>query len=119
MRQLLRFLYGIGLFAAGILHFTRTAGFQSIIPRQIPFKKEIVWISGVIEMLFGGLLLLNKAVTAVSRLLPTFFVAVFPANIYMAVKNLPLNGKQLPKPLLWGRLPLQWLLIRGARKLDQ
>ncbi|WP_331456972.1 hypothetical protein [Bacillus sp. FJAT-27231] len=78
-----------------------------------------MWITGVMEMLFGGLLLLNKGVTAVSKALPAFFTAVLPANVYMAVKNLPLNGKQLPKPLLWARLPLQWLLIKGAKKLER
>ena len=119
MKQILRLLYGAGFLAAGILHFTRTAGFQTIIPRQIPFKKEIVWITGVMEILFGGLLLINKGVNFVARLLPSFLTAVFPANLYMAAKNVPLNGKQLPKPLLWGRLPLQWALIKVAKKLER
>ncbi|HEY9577010.1 MAG TPA: hypothetical protein VIR64_05005 [Pseudobacillus sp.] len=107
MKQLLWILYEDVFLTADILHFIRTTGFQSIIPRQISFKREIVWISGVMEMLFGGLLLLNREVTVVSKVLPAFLTAVFPANVYMAAKNLPLTENQLPKPLLWGRLPLQ------------
>ena len=44
-------------------------------------------------------------------------VAVFPANVYMEQKNIPLNGKQLPTWALWGRLPLQYVLIKIVRKM--
>lgn len=46
-----------------------------------------------------------------------FLWAVFPANIYMARKNLPLAGKQLPKWALYGRLPLQFIMIKMISKL--
>jgi uncharacterized membrane protein len=42
------------------------------------------------------------------------FVAVFPANINMAVNHLPLGSTQVASWLLWARLPLQLVLIAWA-----
>jgi uncharacterized membrane protein len=41
-------------------------------------------------------------------------VAVFPANINMAVNELPLGTKAVPPWALWARLPLQLVLIAWA-----
>ncbi len=43
--------------------------------------------------------------------------AVFPANIYMAVKKLPLGDKQLPTWQLYLRLPMQFVLMGLIKKL--
>ena len=40
-----------------------------------------------------------------------FLLAVLPANIYMARKELPLGDKQVPKWALYSRLPMQFVLI--------
>lgn len=118
LKTVLRLLYGAGFLFAGIAHFKRSKGFEAIVPAVLPFKKAIVAISGVIEIVYGVLLLLNRGTTFVTKTLPGFLTAVFPANVYMAVKNIPLGDKKLPVWALWGRLPLQWLLIKGAKKID-
>ncbi|MCP3764320.1 hypothetical protein NLX67_18390 [Domibacillus sp. A3M-37] len=119
MKTILRLLYGAGFLFAGIAHFTRSKGFEAIVPAFLPFKKAIVAISGVIEILYGVVLLLDRRTSFVTKTIPGFLAAVFPANVYMAAKNIPLGNKQLPKWALWGRLPLQWLLIKGAKNIDQ
>ena len=42
------------------------------------------------------------------------FVAVFPANVNMAVYRLPLGGRAVPPWVLWARLPLQGVFIAWA-----
>ncbi|WP_141719944.1 hypothetical protein [Domibacillus iocasae] len=115
---MLRIVCGVGFLLAGIAHFTRSRGFEAIVPGFLPFKKAIVAISGVIEIMYGFALLLNRGTSFVTKTLPGFLAAVFLANVYMAVKRIPLGNKQLPPWVLWGRLPLQWLLIKGAKKID-
>jgi len=46
-----------------------------------------------------------------------FLLAVLPANIYMARKQLPLGNKSVPKWALYLRLPLQFILIAIVKKL--
>lgn len=115
--KLFRILFGSVFIFAGVMHFIRRQGFQAIVPNYLPFKKLIVWVSGIIEMIFGIIILIKKPSNMTKRLLRWFLIAVFPANIYMARNNIPLNGKTLPKWALWGRLPLQFVMMRLVRKL--
>ncbi|MGK9044613.1 hypothetical protein [Mammaliicoccus vitulinus] len=112
-----RRIFGIGFTFAGVMHFVRSEGFEAIVPSYLPFKKAIIWITGVMEIIFGLLLILKNPSERTKKLIEWFLVAVFPANVYMAQKNIPLNGKVLPKWALWGRLPLQYVLIKLVRKM--
>jgi uncharacterized membrane protein len=38
-------------------------------------------------------------------------IAVFPANVYMALDHVQVTANPLPVWLLWARLPLQFVLI--------
>lgn len=67
--------------------------------------------SGVFEILGGiGLLIPSVSVAAAWGLI-ALFIAVFPANIYMALHNVKLDGLPQSQLLYWGRLPLQAVLI--------
>ncbi|TDM10561.1 DoxX family protein [Macrococcus lamae] len=112
-----RLLYGTVYTVAGILHFTNEEGFRKIVPKMLPYRKLIVQVSGVVEVLFGLSLLVRQPGPATKRLLKLFLIAVFPANVYMAVNNIEFKGRQLPWWALWGRLPLQWLLVKEMDKL--
>lgn len=114
---MIRKLYGILFLGAGIMHFVRERAFMSIIPKSWPFKRFLVQVSGVIEVVYGVLLLANRGTGFVKTTLPAFLIAVFPANINMALKPSRIGGKTLPKWVTWGRLPLQWVLIQGTKKL--
>jgi uncharacterized membrane protein len=93
---------------AGLLHFLRPHSYESIVPPPLERRKrEVVVVSGVAEVI-GALAILSAATRRLARwwLLATL-VAVYPANIYMAVK--PERFRRIPKPLLWARLPVQGL----------
>lgn len=115
-----RTLYSIILFGAGVLHFFHEKGFRKAIPKTLPFKKMIVLVTGVFEILFSVLLWMRRGQHITGRLLAFFMIAVFPANVYMAMKRISFRqGKQANPWILWLRLPLQLPLIIGALRLGK
>jgi len=102
-------LFVVALFfvAAGVGHFTNTAFFVSIMPPWIPWHRELVWLSGVFEVL-GGVGIL---VAATRRLagwgLLALLLAVYPANIHMALH--PELFPDMTPTMLVLRLPLQFV----------
>ncbi|KTW20844.1 MauE/DoxX family redox-associated membrane protein [Staphylococcus xylosus] len=117
MNKITRVIFGIVFSIAGILHFKDEQKFRAIIPTYLPFRKAAVLITGVFEVIFGLLLLARKPSTCLKKAIIAFLLAVFPANIYMARNNIPLGGKELPKWALYGRLPLQFVMIKMISKL--
>ncbi|WP_153465495.1 hypothetical protein [Sediminibacillus terrae] len=120
MKVSFRTLYSIILFGAGILHFARERGFRRIVPKVIPFRRSIVLITGIVEMIFSVLLWVKKGQQLTGKFLALFMMAVFPANVYMAVKRISFRpGKPANPWILWLRLPLQFPLVVGALKLGR
>ncbi|MUV37766.1 hypothetical protein JNUCC1_01572 [Lentibacillus sp. JNUCC-1] len=120
MKLFFRGLYSAILFGAGVLHFVREPVFRRIVPKALPFRRGIVLITGVFELMFSVLLWVKKGQQITSKLLALFMVAVFPANVYMAVKKIAVRPGDNANPwLLWLRLPLQIPLIAGALTLGR
>ena len=71
----------------------------------------LVQISGVAEMAGGLGLLLPQTRRAAAWGLVLLFIAVFPANLNMALNHLPLGTRPVPAWALWARLPLQAVFI--------
>lgn len=71
----------------------------------------MVYLSGAAEIAGGLGLLLRRLRRAAAWGLVALLIAVFPANIYMAVGRVQVTATPLPVWLLWGRLPLQFALI--------
>ena len=112
----LRWFLALAMTAVGILHFTDPGPFVRIVPPFLPNPLALVYISGVFEILGGVGLVVPIAVTQrfAAYGLVALFIAVFPANIYMAMANLPLGDKVMPQWALWARLPLQGVLVAWA-----
>src|SRR6202042_1517127 len=96
---------------AGIFHFTKTSTYLRIVPPYIPYHLVIVYISGVLEILFGAGLFFSKFRHYSAFGLIILLIAIFPANIYMLSSGLFTN---IPRWVLWARLPLQAVLIAWA-----
>jgi uncharacterized membrane protein len=112
-RSLLTYLLAAVFIGAGALHFLRPRGFVRIVPEQLPRPELLVSISGVAEVLGGIGLLVPGARRAAGTGLVALLVAVFPANINMALHPERL-GAGLPEWALWARLPLQPALIAAV-----
>lgn len=109
----LAFVYFFAFFfvAAGILHFVKVDAFAAIVPPLLPFPKLIVWVTGLMEIGMGVMLLCPHFRPRVGVLLGLFLLAVLPANIYMAMAGIPFGDSAASPAALWGRVAFQFPLI--------
>ncbi len=106
-------LLSLGLIAlifvgAGVLHFVRPGPFVRIVPPFLPFPLALVYLSGIAEILGGIGMLVPSLRTWAGFGLIALLVAVFPANVYMALAPQKFG---IAPVWLWLRLPLQFVLI--------
>jgi uncharacterized membrane protein len=97
---------------AGFNHFRAPEFYLPIMPPYLPWHEELVFLSGVAELMIGvGLLIPRTRVLAAWGAI-ALLVAVFPANIHMAVADVPVGDPpQSAGVLRWVRLPLQFVLM--------
>src|SRR4051812_30695071 len=100
---------GLTFVTAGVLHFVRPRIYEAIMPRYLPAHRELVLASGVPEIAGGAGVLPPRTRKPAAWWLIATLVAIFPANVEMAVHAK--RFRRIPEPLLWARLPLQPALI--------
>ena len=100
---------GVFYISIGVSHFTSPIWYVQIVPPYLPYKLELVYISGLFEILFGGMLFFKKTRFLAGWGLILLLIAVYPANIYLAQTN---GAAMNTTPLIaWGRLPVQFIFI--------
>ncbi len=109
-----RIAMSIMLVFTSVAHFVFTEGMSEMIPNFFPFKKELVIVTGVLEMLFAIGLLIPKTKTLTGWILILFFITVLPTNIKASMEHInyqtgALDGNGMA--YLWFRVPLQILFI--------
>ena len=103
---------GLAFVAAGVNHFVNPDFYVGIMPPSLPWHAELVFWSGVAEVVFGLLALPARTAPLAGWGLVALLVAVLPANVHMAVN--PDLFPRFPAWLLLVRLPLQGVLIWWA-----
>jgi uncharacterized membrane protein len=101
------------LFTA-IGHFAYSKGMMMMLPDFIPYKKEMVYATGLIEVLAAIGLMIPAYRHLTSIMLIIFFILILPANIYAAIKKVDYQKgtyKGNGLDYLWFRVPLQILFI--------
>jgi uncharacterized membrane protein len=104
---------GMLLFTA-IGHFKFLDGMVMMMPRMIPFKRTLVLLTGLLEVLAAGGLLYANTVKLTCYLLIIFFILILPVNINAAMKHIDHEKASFSGPgstYLWFRVPLQILFI--------
>jgi uncharacterized membrane protein len=104
---------------AGALHFVKPRPYEAIVPPALPLTREIVYVSGVAEIVGGLGVLSGRLRPWAGWWLIALLVAVFPANFYHAIAAEDIPGNPVPRPMLWARLPLQALLIAWVWKVAE
>ncbi len=98
----------------GSLHFVIPRSFEAIMPPSIPRHREAVIVSGLAEIAGGAAVIPRRTRRLARWWLLGLLVAVFPANIHMAVNPEQVRGldlNRIPRWALWARLPLQPLAM--------
>jgi uncharacterized membrane protein len=104
-------LLGLLFVGAGAMHFLAPRAYEGIMPPYLPLHRELVLLSGALEIAGGIGLLSGRTRRAAGIGLILLLLAVWPANVQML-----LDARAAGKPswwvaLLWARLPLQVLLM--------
>ena len=100
-----RTVLGAFFVGAGLLHFLKPRPYEAIMPEALPAHRELVYLSGIAEMAGGAGVLADRTRPWAGWWLIATMLAVFPANVNMAVDAE--RFESIPEPLLWARLPLQ------------
>ena len=112
LKTLLRCGLGLFFIAAGINHFWHTPFYVAIMPPRLPRHLALVYLSGIAEIGLGALLVFRRWQVTAGWGLVALSVAVFPANVHMALH--PELFTQFSPTGLWLRLPLQAVVIAWA-----
>ena len=103
------YVMGIFYIIVGIKHFQDPSWFVQIVPPILPYKYELVYISGFFEVLLGILLMIPRFQSIAAKGLMALLICVYPANIYLAQTNGVAMG--ISPLIAWGRLPFQFVFI--------
>lgn len=111
----LRWLLTVAMVGVGVAHFVDPQPFVRLIEGMIPSPLAMVYFTGVCEI-SGGLGLIHpRTRKAAAIALMVFFIAVFPANVRMAVERIPMDGvAPVPDWAAYARLPFQLMFIAWA-----
>jgi uncharacterized membrane protein len=109
---------GVLFIAAGVVHFIRPGMYQQIVPPQFGHAPELVAISGIAEIAGGLGLIIPRTRRAAGWGLIALLVAVWPANIYMAIEADRFTAAA-PAWILWVRVPLQVAIIWWVQRVSR
>ena len=112
LKLALRYVLGILFIVAGLNHFLNPVFYLRIMPSYLPWHLFLVYLSGFFEIALGIMLLIPKYTRLAAWGLIALLIAVFPANIHMAMD--PQLYPDIPPIALWLRLPLQVVFISWA-----
>ena len=99
----------------GLDHFINPTYYMKIMPPYLPFHLELIYISGIFEILLGFMLLFEKTRFYAGWSLMLLLIAVYPANIYLAFSQEAQESLKISHFLAsWIRLPLQFVFIALA-----
>jgi uncharacterized membrane protein len=117
--------FGIALVFAftGLGHFVKTDAMAEMLPESIPGRRALILASGIFELLLAMLLLAWSKSPLLGITIIGFLIAIFPANVYAALRRIPFGGHSAGPIYLLVRAPVQlllilwtyWFVVRGGR----
>jgi uncharacterized membrane protein len=111
LKKIPLYLMGAAYVLAGLNHFLRPDFYMKMLEGFLPYPKALNYISGAAEILLG----IGVMIPATRKLsawgLILLLIAIFPANINMAIHASEWN---FSAAMLYLRLPIQLLLIGWA-----
>jgi uncharacterized membrane protein len=107
LKTIFRWIMALFFVAAGSYHFVSPQAYLEIMPPYVPWQRGLVYVSGFAEILLGLAALTQPFRRFAGWGLIALLIAVFPANIHMALDGF----HSIPRWILWARLPLQFVLI--------
>lgn len=111
-KTVMKYLLAIFFILAGLNHFRSPEFYLNIMPPYLPWHGPLHLLSGLLETLFGALLLVPKYSRVAAWGIIAVLMLVFPANVHMAMH--PELYPEISPVALYVRLPIQGLFILWA-----
>jgi len=104
---------GLSLFFlfTGIGHFIRTEPMAAMLPPAVPYREELIYLTGVFELLGAVGVWIPGLMKITGVCLMLMMLAVLPANIYSAFNHVEFGGHQYGPVYLLVRVPFQLFVI--------
>jgi len=112
LKLISKYLLAVFFIVGGLNHFLNPPFYLKIMPPYLPWHLFLVYLSGIFEIAFGILLMVARYSRYGAWGIIALLIAVFPANIHMAIH--PALYPEISPIALWLRLPLQGVLILWA-----
>ena len=104
---------------AGVMHFVKPRWYMRIMPPSLPAHRELVYASGVAEIAGAAGTMHPRTRRPAGLFLIATLLAVFPANVHMAVNAGDYKDVPGGAPSLWARLPVQGLFVYWVWRATQ
>ena len=115
MTSLVRRLAGPTFVFAGTMHFVIPRTYKRIMPPYVPAHTAMVYASGVAEIAGGAALMVPRYRRFGGWWLIATLLAVFPANLHMALHPEDFTDVPGGRVSLYARLPFQAVFIAWVR----
>jgi uncharacterized membrane protein len=92
-------------------HFAKADAMIPMLPSWMPWRRAMIYASGILEILFVVALLAGFSLFGVGLSIIAYLILIFPSNIHAAVERIPFGGHSMGLRYLLVRLPVQVLLI--------
>jgi uncharacterized membrane protein len=118
-----RIAMSVMLVFTAIGHFAFTKGMAMMLPDFIPFKAEVIYLTGVVEIIAAIGLLIPGCRVWTGWALILFFILLLPGNIKAAIQHIDYQKGTFDgrgPGYLWFRIPLQivfmvWTYLSAIR----
>jgi uncharacterized membrane protein len=115
VKRILLYLMGAFYIFAGVNHFRSPDFYVQIMPPYLPWHLELVYLSGIAEILCGVGVLIPRTRVMAAWATIALLIAIFPANLHVALNNVPMAGAEQGAGIWnWVRLPFQAVFILWA-----
>jgi uncharacterized membrane protein len=92
-------------------HFIRTEDMSEMVPSSIPYRTELIYITGVLELLGAVGVWIPALVRLTGISLILMLLCLLPANIYSAINRVDFGGHGAGPIYLLIRVPFQLFVI--------
>lgn len=103
---------GLSLFFAftALGHFVRTEEMTKMLPPAVPYRVELIYLTGVFELLGAAGVWVPRLRRLTGVCLIVMLLCVLPANVYAALNRVAFGGHELGPAYLIIRVPFQLLV---------
>jgi len=113
-KRVLVWVMGAFYILNGLNHFLSADAYIAIMPDYLPWHSQLVFLSGLVEVGLGIAVFFPATRVAAAWGIIVLLIAIFPANLYVAMNDLPYVGDEPNAVVNWLRLPFQLALIAWA-----